>query len=158
MPVGVEENEIGQQPRVVVVCSYLAVREGVALCVEMCFELSSLIVEDELFLYACDLETCPRLVQLLINRGPQDFNPIFELDKVRKIYIVLFLNERKPIYFADAMIVSVVSVLKVPICSLDVAVNKVLLVLFLDPLHLGSEGNQELIVEHLLVDIVVCAL
>ena len=94
LPVGVEENEIGQQPRVVVVCSYLAVREGVALCVEMCFELSSLIVEDELFLYACDLETCPRLVQLLVNGSPQYFNPIFELDKVRKIYIVLLLNKR----------------------------------------------------------------
>jgi len=64
----------------VVVCSYLAVSEGVALCVEMCFKLSSLIVEDELFLYACDLETCPRLVQLLVDGSPQDFNPIFELD------------------------------------------------------------------------------
>jgi len=78
----------------VVVCSYIAVCEWVALCVEMCLELSSLIVEDELFFYAGDLEASPRLVKLLVNRCPQYFNPIFELDKDRKIYIVLFLNER----------------------------------------------------------------
>lgn len=77
-----------------VVCTYLAIRERVALRVEMCFELSSLIVEDELFLYAGNLEACPRLVKLLVNGSPKDFNPIFELDKDRKIYIVLFLNER----------------------------------------------------------------
>lgn len=55
------------------------------------------------------------------------------------------------------MIVSVVSVLKVPICSLDVAINKVLLVLFLDPLHLRSEGKEILVIEHLVVDKVVNA-
>ena len=76
------------------VCSYFAIREGVALCVEMCFELSSLIIEDKLFFYAGDLEAGARLVKLLVNGSPQDFNPIFELDKDRKIYIVLFLNER----------------------------------------------------------------
>jgi hypothetical protein len=56
------------------------------------------------------------------------------------------------------MIVGIVPVLEIPVSSLNVAVNKILLIALLDPLHLLSETPEEPLGEHLIVHEVVSAL
>ncbi len=135
-----------------------AFSERVALCIEMRFKLPALLVVYVLFFDRCDFKLLPQVIELLINRSSQKLNPVFELYEVRQVLIVWLLNEREPIDLAHTVIILIVIIINLlPIVPFYLAVDEVLLVVFLYPLHLVCQAHEELVREHFLVHYIVCA-
>jgi len=70
---------------------------------------------------------------------------------------MFLLQERKPVYLADPMIVMVVPIVhRIPAVTLNQRVDEVFLVVLFNPEHLLQEAREEVRVEELIVFHIVC--
>lgn len=60
----------------------LAVDQGIALGVQVRFELTAPVIIDVLFLNLSDLEVMTSLVELLVESRPEQLNPVSESKQV----------------------------------------------------------------------------
>ncbi|TNV83346.1 hypothetical protein FGO68_gene13819 [Halteria grandinella] len=153
-PSRIQKHEPCEQSRVVMLLS-LAISQRIALRVQVRLEFTPILIQYVLLLYIRNFVLLACLIQLPVNRGLKEFNPVLKLHQVRHVLVVLFPNECEPVHLADPMIVLEIPLLRLPAAPLDLAVNEILGVVPFEPFHLVKQPQEEGLGEHALVHHIV---
>ena len=95
------------------------------------------------------------LKEHFIDRCLKELDPFLEFQDVWKMFIILLFDESEPVYFADSMIVAIVTILSFVTSSLNITVNEIFLVPLFDPFALLNQVKQELSRKEPLINCVV---
>lgn len=95
------------------------------------------------------------LKEHFIDRRLKELDPFLEFQDVWKMLIILLFDESEPVYFADSMIVAIVTILSFVTSSLNITVNEIFLVPLFDPFALLNQVKQELSRKEPLINCVV---
>ena len=115
--------------------------------------MPALIVVQELFLNIGHFKAWR---ELLIKGCSQKLDPVLEFLSIGQLLHIFFLNEGKPVDLGYTMIVVIVAFLDFGSrVSLDLAVDEIFTITFLDPLHLFQYAIKEVIGELMLISDVV---
>jgi hypothetical protein len=110
-PPRIQVEDVGEEPRVVVLLALGAVPYRVALSVQVRLELPALLVVDVLFLYGGNLEGLSRLGEALVDGGLEQLDPLLKPLEVGQVDAVCFTEEGQPIDLADPVVGRVIVVL-----------------------------------------------
>jgi hypothetical protein len=121
----------------------------------MSLELAALVISYILFFDPCNFKLMASLKEHFIDRRLKELDPFLEFQDVWKMFIILLFDESEPVYFADSMIVTIVTILSFVTSSLNITVNEIFLVPLFDPFALLNQVKQELSRKEPLINCVV---